>query len=279
MHAYEEVKTENTTDVGSADWGRRVRRKARDYATKVEEGYMELARLLYTIYDAPMDGDPEKGPIYRSWGFESFDEYVRQDLNIEPKRAQRLRRIWYRLEVDLGNRLNESIKSRLVALGFSKVRELVRVINQHNAEEWIEQAEQLSHSKLCQLVNQYLDRVQEEYGDEHATIDLNEVDTKVPKPEALKSEAFRLYPEQAVNVEKALETASRLSRSDKKSHNLDLICTNFLATHAFTKEERVLEEYLDGLQSSLNVKLIAYDPSKGEIVFGVDTLEALARTE
>jgi hypothetical protein len=164
-------------------------------------------------------------------------------------------------------------------LGFSKVRELIRVINQHNAEEWIEQAEQLSHAKLCQLVNQYLDRVQEEYGEDRETIDLNDVDTKIPKPEALKNEAFKLYPEQAVNVEKALETAARLSKSDKKSHNLDLICTNFLATHSFTKEERVLEEYLNGLESSLNVRLIAYDPSKGEIVFGVDTLEALARTE
>ena len=124
-----------------------IRQRARELAHDLEHGYLELAKLLYEVYDKSEDGDPTKPPLYISWGYTSFADYVDNDLQFSLRKAQRLRFIWYTLTVKLAN-LDQKVKARLVALGWSKLRELVRVLTLDNAAEWLTKAENMSFIHL-----------------------------------------------------------------------------------------------------------------------------------
>jgi hypothetical protein len=136
-------------------WSETVRSDAKALAGKLDEGYMELAKILYTIWDSPIGGDKINAPIFTQWGYTTFSDYVEMELNIHRKKAQRLKSIWYTLEVQLAGTLDPNLKKRIVALGFSKVRELVGVLTARNASKWVELAEGLSYPKLCISVRKY----------------------------------------------------------------------------------------------------------------------------
>lgn len=140
-------------DVGSRSWAGRIRHRARILAEQVETGYLELGEILYRIYDAPVDGDPQNGSILSKWGYNSIGEYAEKELSLHYKKAQRLVRIFYRVEVELdGLGKNPELKKRFIRLGWSKARELVRVLTRENMEEWITRAETMNYTTLVEVI-------------------------------------------------------------------------------------------------------------------------------
>lgn len=299
-----------TTGRGSEEWATKVRREARGLSKQIDKAYIELAEMLYTIYDTPAFNDGSQAPVYTAfWGYSSFPEYVQEELGIHPKRAQRLMRIWYKLGIKLAD-LDGDIKKRIVALGFSKVRELVRVLTYKNAHSWVERAEQLSYLKLCKTIEKAIaerdlrdaQRAAEagingsnptparehEDGDpsdystapSESSFDEEEEDLPVPdiKPEEITRKSFEFYPDQLATVEQALQRSAQLSNSDKRSHNLSLICLDFLATNDFAKADETQRlRFLQKFEKLLGYKLIIVDPEADEVVYGIDTLTKLAR--
>jgi hypothetical protein len=303
---------------GSKNWSEGVRDEARSLAGKLDEGYMELAKLLYTIWDTPIDGDPKNGPVFTQWGYVSFADYVEQELGIHRKKAQRLKAVWYGLEVRLKDSLDPALKKRIIALGFSKVRELVGQLTARNAEKWVEKAEELSYPKLCIAVRKYREdreqMVAEHTANREAIIeaggdpdaDLNgeggdggdggdglpeAVDSVIgeplvrdepPEPEVpdgdfsdLVRENFNLYPDQHDTVKEALAIAQKLSNSTVKSNNLHLVCLDFVATNGEGKTTAAQRmKRLVQLGKSYGLDLVILD--EGDVVFGLDNLQALA---
>jgi hypothetical protein len=140
-------------DVGSRAWAGRIRHRARALAEQVETGYLELGEILYRIYDAPVDGDPAQGSVLQKWGYKSIGEYAEKELSLHYKKAQRLVRIFYRVEVELdGLGRNPELKKRFIRLGWSKARELVRVLTKENAVEWILRAESMNYTTLVEVI-------------------------------------------------------------------------------------------------------------------------------
>lgn len=140
-------------DVGSRAWAGRMRHRARVLAEQVETGYLELGEILYRIYDAPVDGDPQNGSVLQKWGYNSISEYAEKELSLHSKKAQRLVRIFYRVEVELdGLGKNPELKKRFIRLGWSKARELVRVLTLENMADWIERAEKMNYTTLVEVV-------------------------------------------------------------------------------------------------------------------------------
>lgn len=140
-------------DVGSRSWAGRIRHRARLLAEQVETGYLELGEILYRIYDAPVDGDPNNGSVLAKWGYNSIGEYAEKELSLHYKKAQRLVRIFYRVEVELdGLGKNPELKKRFIRLGWSKARELVRVLTRENMEEWIARAESMNYTTLVEVI-------------------------------------------------------------------------------------------------------------------------------
>lgn len=304
-------------------WTETVRSDAKVLAGKLDEGYMELAKILYTIWDTPIGGDKINAPIFTQWGYTTFSDYVEMELNIHRKKAQRLKSIWYALEVKLAGSLDPDLKKRIVSLGFSKVRELVGVLTARNASKWVELAEELSYPKLCISVRKYREDVKNleetraaakeaglvtEGSDGEALGDgdgLNEgggggdgggdydglpqaVDSVIGEPiyieepqvpdasySDMAKEYFSLYPEQHDTVKEALAIAQKLSNSTVKSNNLHLICLDFVATNGegkTTAQQRM--KRLVKLANAYGLDLVIIDD--GDVVFGYDSLEALA---
>ena len=139
-------------DVGSKSWQGRIRQRAKLLAEQVESGYLELGEILYRIYDAPVNGDPNGGAVLAKWGYSNIGEYAEKELNLHAKKAQRLVRIFYRVEVELNGFDSPELRKRFVRLGWSKARELVRILTKTNAEEWITKAEQVNYTTVVELV-------------------------------------------------------------------------------------------------------------------------------
>jgi hypothetical protein len=266
-------------DQGSKAWAGRVRKKAKELAREVETNYMRLAEVLYEIYAVPEDGNREKRAIYNVWGYSTFHGYVEEELGIQPKTADRLKRIWYLIEVKC--QFSDEVKDRLIPLGRSKVRELIRVINEDNVEEWLEHAENCSYKELVRMIGKYLDDLEDarqQALDEGE--DPEEATAEIQEPEEMLSETFQLWPAQARNVDQAIRRAKDVSGSVKKGHNLDLICTHFLGTNDFGKDKNKNQKrLLSDLEKSLRVRLVALDPDTMEILYGQKSLEDLANCE
>jgi len=136
---------------GSREWASRTRKRAMVLTKQLDTGYMELAKILYDIYDCPVDGDPKNASVLTTWGHATFKDYVENELGIHYKKAQRLRSIWYVLEIMLKD-LDVKTKERLVALGSTKMREMVRVLTVDNVGRWLTIAENESHASLLNKI-------------------------------------------------------------------------------------------------------------------------------
>lgn len=275
---------------GSVPWSNKIRRRAKNLAKAIDTGYLEMAEILWAVYDTPVDNDPNKGPVFHSWGYASFGEYAEIELGLSKRRAERLRQIWMHYEVRLKGRLDRRLKQRLYALGWSKVREIATIVTPENAEKWLELAEKSTYVALQQESRKFRARVEElrklkeggqdvpeDFLDEENLLNQVNVD---PDDIKYKTKVFALAPDMQDNVEAALERASQLSHSKSSSRNLSLICMDFLATNDFKKSddsENALR-YLNRLEQNLNLKIIATDPDTGEVVYGMMTLEKLAKS-
>jgi len=265
--------------VGTKKWANRVRKEAKELVFDVENINMRLAKILYEIYAIPEDRDPFKKPIYVVWGFGTFYEYVEAELGIHRKKADRLKRIWYKIEVDLD--LAPDLKDRILGLGVSKVRELVRVLKEDTAEEWIEQAETHNYTDLLRMILQYLDDLRDaEQRAADKGAEPEGADPEIREPEELLSETFRLYTEQARNVDEAIRRCKSISGSDKRGHNLDMICNDFLGSHDFGKDLNInRKRFFASLEKSMQIRIITLDKQTLQITYGRKNLEALAVQE
>lgn len=267
-----------TLETGSEQWSNQIRKRARMLARQEDETKLQLAELLYTVSTTTVDGLQHNPPIYTSWGYATFEEYVGHELGLERKKAQALQRVW-RTILDTG--MDKYTQKRLMLLGWTKARELTRVMTEANALKWIEMAEQTTHPDLVANIQRAIEIAEQK---EALNPDGEEEEADPPEVvERMKGMSFALYPEQKMNIELALKRASELANSpaQKRNHHLDLICTDFLATNDFKlgndpdMKWRVLAKY----EQLFGVRLIAVDPVKRRIVFGVDALELCAVDE
>ncbi len=270
---------------GSKPWAARVRRRAKELAATLDMGYMELARILYQVYDTPIDGERRKAPIYTAWGFRSFADYAERELGLHQKKAERLRLIWFKLEIELKD-LDPQLKERMVALGHSKVRELTRILTIRNAKDWVDRAEGLTYRQLFAAVQDEgrrlgLAQALSDAEKAEAVADASEGETallpELAPVEERRRETFDLFPLQLANVRLALQKSMELGNTDKKGHALDLICTDFLATNDIMGgdlDKRL--RYVAKIERTLGLRLVAIDPEATEIVYGLDALKLIA---
>lgn len=295
--------------IGSKSWAKKVRARAKDLVSSIETNYMELAEILFKVWDTPEDGDRANQPIWMKWGFKSFRDYAEQELGLHYKKAERLRLIWYRLDVDLAE-LDQKWKKRLISLGWSKVRELCRadVLTLGNAKQWIEKAENMNYQTVEAAVRKFLDAKEtaamnkeiQKSGDPIAKsnklaaektadeLDEDDQDSSAPpaakeldwaNPEHFTSKVFTFTASQLESVKGALERAKELTNSNAGGHNLSLICLEFVATNDFTKasEEQRLR-YVAKMEKLLGYKFIVVDPKTTDVLYGLGTLEKVAKS-
>jgi len=139
--------------VATKGHSKKLRERVRDAAERVNTDYVDLALLLVEVWDTPSE-DNNSLPIYTSWGYATFHDYAEQELGLARRKAEHLRHIGVCLQGDLAA-LDSSLRSRLLKLGWSKVRELVRVLTVKNAKKWLDMAEALNYQELLLTVQAF----------------------------------------------------------------------------------------------------------------------------
>lgn len=164
--------------------------------------------------------------------YESFDEYVEKELGFRRRKAYDLIDIYKTFIVELGIS-SEQLKS----ISWSKARLVTKVVDSHNADEVLKKIENMTVLEIRGMVS-----VMKETGTSAI---------KTPtEMDSLVRVTFQLAPEQAENLAHALEVASTISGSEKPSHNMDLICTDFLSSSFVGGIEGSLAK-LDAIKSSV----------------------------
>lgn len=301
---------------GSKQWADKLRKDTAKLAKQLDTGYMALGEKLWLIYDTPIDGDPTRSSVCTAWQdkegnyYTSFAKYVEAELEIHYKKATRLLSVWKTFKIDL--QLNDRLMQRVTNLGFSKIRELVRpgVLSSKNIEAWVTKAEVTNVIKLQAGVTKYLtDKATEEstknaeaefereyngslasapstssssISGETIAVDEAKLDEKRIEALEVQSRQFSciLFGDQIETVNLAMRRSIELSNSDKVGHNLSLICLDFLATNdfRFDDEDQKLR-FLAKFERLLGYKLVVVDPVASEVLYGISTLEKLAKSE
>jgi hypothetical protein len=194
----------------------------------VELGYMKLAKCLYDIYNQS---------LYQNWDFLTFENYVDTELQINYRKAMYLVEIYNKallLNMDM---------VRLEKLGWTKARELIRVVDQANADEWLSVAESSTFKELNVLVKQEKDK----------TVDRASVIDEVP---TITTITFKLGMVEHAIIRDALDESSRLINTEDLTLALANICQEWGELKGVVPLQTTLEDHIEHLERIYGRKLV-----------------------
>ena len=143
--------------------------------------------------------------------FADFDDYCENELGMRRRKAEYLIGVYAKFVVEL-----DLPKELLRDLEWTKARELITVITADNAEELLGKIKGMTYKDVRDMV-----RAMRGGGTAGET-----------DAEKMVTLTFRLHPDQAENVNRAIEIAQGMAKSDKTGHALDLICLDFVGSAA-----------------------------------------------
>jgi hypothetical protein len=188
-----------------------------------------------------VDEDGEERP------FMNIDEYFQAEVGMSRRTAFYIISIYRTFVVELA--LDEEL---LKNLEWSKAKEVVSVISKDNAEEVFDKISKMSVSQVKKWVKEEKGAAA---GGKSGAAGASTGGTTVTK-------SFKLAPEQAETIEKALEIAGKITGSDKPAANLDAICTEYISSSMAAGAVDVvveLEKVLDAVQRTFGVTLEVTD--------------------
>ena len=223
-----------------------VRRKVLALREKADENYWELGSTLEEVY---------KNDMYRSWGFDSWKEYVEQEVDINIRKAQYLVKLqeWF-------GTMTPAIQKWMRELGWTKARMLMHVVTQENASEWKNRCEGKTVAEIEAMLKSEND---DGDGDDGGS------DTTVEKSKTLSIKG--MFPDIMDVWEKASAHAADIGETEKACQMLNLICIDYLAsnTNIMTKED-----HLKKMEKQLGLKLVAIREEDDAVVYGGEYLDS-----
>jgi hypothetical protein len=284
--------------VGSKPWSNKLRKTTKTLARKIDEAQFELGVLLWRVYDTPIDGKEENNPVFMSWGYSTWKEYVETELGLQSRKAERLRLIGKVLDVDMKH-LPKTQRDRFVKLGWSKAREVARIFR-HQADEptvntWLDFAENNNYPATLHTVSKKMDAMDFDEDGNYVPPTTQEVDDPPPSgdvgvlPEVERTHMFNFFciDEQIDTLRDALTRAEELAKAQgdpntnyKKSNLMSLICLDFLATNEFAKkgDPKTVTKFVKRFEQAMGVKIVALrDTDDGlDILHGLQHVKQLA---
>lgn len=291
--------------LGTKEWAAKTRKAAKDLVKTIDTSYFELARILWEIQNTPADGQEGGPPVFQSYfKYSNFGDYCEDELGINRKKAERLIRIWRVVGVELIG-ISAATRDKLVAAGFSKLKELVRVLNVDNAEGWADKAQVQSYQQLCQTISKYVgfqeeqqvklitkkqealnllteakegkEVSEEQLSNAKAVLNLPDLPIINIDPSTIHADLtvpwkLALYPDQHEAISSAIKAAQAITGSNSRTHNLTMIALDFLAGSVGNKN---MTDYLTRVEETLGIKLVAFTQN-GDPLYGIENLVSLA---
>jgi hypothetical protein len=171
-----------------------------------------VGELLYEIqvneyYKAWTFTDPESG---ETRNYKSFEEYISNELDFERGKAHGLIGIYRKFVVELGIPTEE-----LADLKWSKAREVMSLVTAENWPDIVEKCRTMSLKEIKDWAKAERGATRPSSSGKKAA-------------SSTVSMSFKLHPDQAENIRKALEVAKELTGSDSPANQLDMIAGDFI---------------------------------------------------
>lgn len=211
------------------------------------EGKLDIlaGELLYEIRESG---------YYSSYGYASFEEYLNDEVPFKRRKAFYLMRIYEKFVKELG-----IPTEKLLGVDWSKAKELVSVITKENWENLLKEIKTMT-------VQEVIDMVASMRGKKRTpkTIVGSTVETfpeTAAEADGFFKTSFALTKEQLDNVEAALKLAGIECESTKRGHLLDIICTDYIAGRADSKEAMEalcmrLQKQIENIERGYGVHLV-----------------------
>ena len=221
-----------------------VRKRLKDGKANVDKTYIQMGRDLYLAYHRR---------LYSGWGYDTFTDYVENEVGIAKTRAERLRRIWTKYVKKL-----KIPPKDLEGVGFTNAFTMLPVVNDSNVHEWIQTAKDSSWRDLDLAVQAArspspaavaalagagapVKKTGASVADTGMAFhDDDEAPEGEDKGDPRRTWKFRMYPSQYKVVDAAVAEARR-TKPDEMAENEALahVATEFLAAR-MSKEETPL---------------------------------------
>ena len=217
---------------------------------EIEVRWFELGRILEEIFEGRHF--IELG--YAKW--KDFCEMALGPLELKYRAIDYLRMTRKKCdEVGIGREIAGEI-------GWSRLKEIIPIVTKKNKDHWIDVARK--KGTTVQVLNAKV-RV--------ARGKITEEESKV-LPEKM---FFSLFKEQKENVERTLELAGRMTGSESRGYQLEMVCADFRGTYESPDGEfskgRIISGLLGRIEAVMRVKFTceAVDVETGEILVGSGT--------
>jgi hypothetical protein len=263
-----------------------LRQEARSLVHEIDHKYWDLGRVLYDVYDGVPGGyralmkgkgtSSDRVELFKKWGYAGFGDYCEQEVGIQKRTAENLRYAYYWFAIV--QEVPADIIAKLIAVGRSKVYLLAGVADMSSITLWIDKANDLSHEDLKMAIKTARavaasKSVDTEEGDQGSGPEESPKGSKsLPKPETMATFQAGLFEGQKKTCDDAFKRAQGISHSEKKGHNLELICQDFLTNNDFDDPSKDVEKYIAKVGKRLGLLMIAIDPNTGKAVYGKDLL-------
>jgi hypothetical protein len=252
-----EESSENTNviEVEYAD----IRKKALELRNKVGEDYWELSIVLSDIYT---------NDRYRSWGFDSWKDYVDKELDFTIRKAQYMVKIqsWF-------DTLTPAMQEFFRSLGWVKCRMLMPVVVKENAKSWKKKIEGKTLKEIEGIIKG--NKVDISSGGSSG----ESSGESISPSDSLVRRSFSLYTGQDEVVTNAINRAKDIGETDKDGHALSLVCMDYLASSTDLIDMTSLFKHMEDITGLRIVAFKTVDGDRDEIVFGSEYLDVAEESE
>lgn len=233
----------------------------------VECAYLDMMVLLDKVLSARVGSEP----LWKDWGYDSFDDYCQRELGFRERKAYYLLNL-HRQTSPMGPLPRSGVES----MGWTKASLLAPLakkglINEQNVDKWVARATEASYDEL-----RVLTKAEKRNAEKKAEKlkDLSQESSDEEEQEVVDAEVFifrvGLFREQHLNWNEALRRARVITGSDKKPHLVDVIALAF-NSEAFDTRETALDEICNRVERAYGVRLIALN-NDGKAVHGNDVV-------
>jgi hypothetical protein len=196
-----------------------IRERITELRETIEQSWFEISILLKDIYENNM---------FEEWGYSSFEDYVKSELDLEYRNAM------YRVKIGQTISELEISKEQIAGLGWTKFKEIIPILmdeklglTKSKINKIIKAVEPMSFRETKELVS----KIKEEQKN-GKTADVKEIS----KSNKVK---FSFNDEQLQVVKEAISVAKEMIDTDNDSLALEYICAEWLAQQMGEDEEEI----------------------------------------
>lgn len=233
----------------------------------------------------------KKGNLWRHGGFRSFDEYVEREVGFRQRQAYYLMEVWHYFGEYLGD---PGVIEKLRAIGWSKARLLVNLVDKNNVDEWISVAKKTPITQFEAVVRDAKEKKKSRDAKAAAGTQGHggggggggggngrsspSVHPDLEQAGRVKAVHFVLNDELIEQFEIAVRHAKSITGSEALGYNVAQICLDYNASRDWSAGTRKnITETMGLFESQLKARIVVLDAATNDILYGEDTMKDLVK--